>query len=608
MNPNSGVQRGAFTIFGYTQEIDKWTRKLSRRLAISPRTIDFGNAGHFFCYTSYGDMAETEQALALKLGFVRSTSRSPLSARQLLNQKIATPGRIETGAIRGNYLAACFSKAEARFTAYKNPISLPQLYYWAPANGEFIAADNLGCLAAVLDRLTLDETLIPFHFLFRHTPGPQTYFKDVRRLFPGQMLAWKEGAVTVTTVQDLRFTGNGPIFERVDTDSVNALHRELDEVIAAYINDIRSSGHSLANLLSGGVDSSLLQLILNEQLAPEPARSFSFYPERTPSFEFEVEYARQASALLKTSHTFATFTPEEYPEFIIKAVEILGQPVLSDVEPGKLALACFLAKNAPDIRFFFVAQGADTLFGLGVSQRLKGLEIFRKTPGGRLALTALGTLLKPFSRRGQTLLKGAAILSGNPHLFFAPVNTIAVYSNLEIARRAFGDKALKQAFEYRRSWEEQYLNTSNYTEKVHIVDLLSDTYEIQVQSSQLFQANNKEQIYPFMDEDIIRFSLAFKPEVRYIKGFRTKPLLKDILEQNGLSQIARRRKGGSVFTNDLYAWMKSGPLHELIREIDLPGFISKTDFEALIQKPDRFLWSLLTYDIFQKKILRGNTP
>jgi len=606
MNASPDARMRSFTIFGFTKEPEDLLRiRLSERLGIVPRIVRFGNAGQFFFHTSCGDVAETEVAIVLRLGFVRSPTRAPLSAQQLLDQKIANPQRIVYDVLRGNALLVCFSKTEANLVAFKTLLSLPQLYYWV-SGGEFIGSDNLKCLVAVLERVEWNEAILPFHFMFRHAPGTLTYFQNVQRLFPGQLLRWQEGALDTRCVLDLRFPDKDRIFECADRHAVAALYQELKDVVGAYIYEVEKSGHGLGNLLSGGVDSSILQLVINEQLSSMPARSFSFAPTKTPSFDFEVEYAKQASKVFKTEHAFVTFTPEDYPSLVLRAVDVLGQPVLSEVEPCKLALAEWLGEYVKDLRFFFVAQGADTLFGLGIARKIRALELLRVVPGSRSALAGVGRLLKPFTGKSQTLLKGAEILSrpNDPHLFVAPTNTIAVYSNLDIARRSFGDETIRKVLEYRRNWETQYLNSTDYMEKVHVIDLLTDTYEIQVQSSQLFLAHNKEQIYPFMDDDVIRMSLAFRPAIRYIRGWRTKPLLKSILEQRGLSAIARRSKGSSVFTDDLYAWMRTGSLREMIQDIDRPGFLSKADFERLVEEPDHFLWSLLTFDLFQKRILK----
>jgi asparagine synthetase B (glutamine-hydrolysing) len=605
MNPGSNVQLSrAFTIFGFTKDSEATCRKLDERLGIVPKTIDFGNAGHFFLFAPYGDVAETRQALALKLGFVRLPDRSPLSARQLLDQKIITPWQIDPCAIRGCSLLACFSKTEPRFVAFESLASETDLYYWA-VGGELMGSNNLAYVVTMLDQVELNEDTLPFHFLFQHAPAPLTYYKNIRRLEVGHIIKWQAGTYDISQVQDCRFRDHDMRFGCATPQSVALLFQELSDTVGAYIGEIEASGHSFGNLLSGGVDSSILQLIINERAASKPARSFSFAPLQAPSFEFEIGYARIASTLLGSDHTFVNFGPEEYAGLIPRAIEILGQPVLSDVEPGKLALAEFLGRHVPDLHFFFVGSGADTLFGLGLDQKLKVLEFVGKIPGSRFMLAGAGRLLKPYTVRGETMVKGADILShaNDPHLFVAPVNSVVVFSNLDVARRCFGDETLRNALEYRRNLEIQYLNSANYAEKVHLIELLTTVHETHVQSAQLFLVNHKRQVYPYVDDDIIRLSLAFRPEIRYIKGLRTKPFLKDILERRGLSAIARKPKGASIFTDDVSAWMRSGPLREMVRDINRPGFLSQADFERLLEEPDYFLWNLLTFDIFQKKFL-----
>ena len=61
----------------------------------------------------------------------------------------------------------------------------------------------------------------------------------------------------------------------------------------------------------------------------------------------------------------------------------------------------------------------------------------------------------------------------------------------------------------------------------------------------------------------------------------------------------------------LHKWMRSGPLEEMVHAIERPGFLSKSDFEKLLKvptwspldEPNWFLWNLLIFDLFQKRIL-----
>ena len=98
---------GDFRVFGFTSDPDTLLKRdLPLRLGIKPRAIDFGTAGQIFFYTTYGDVAETDQAIAIKLGFLRSPEMSPLSASQLLEQQIVGLGSIDSGRVRGNALVA----------------------------------------------------------------------------------------------------------------------------------------------------------------------------------------------------------------------------------------------------------------------------------------------------------------------------------------------------------------------------------------------------------------------------------------------------------------------------------------------------------------------
>src|SRR5512141_2471810 len=125
----STSQFGDFTVFGFTRDPGFMKQRLSARLGIAPRTIDFGSLGQFFFYTSYGDVAESEEAVVLKLGFLRSTAKSTLKTQQLLEQKLVEPRSINTNAFSGNGLVVGISKTEPVFSAFKTLMSVPQLYF-----------------------------------------------------------------------------------------------------------------------------------------------------------------------------------------------------------------------------------------------------------------------------------------------------------------------------------------------------------------------------------------------------------------------------------------------------------------------------------------------
>jgi asparagine synthetase B (glutamine-hydrolysing) len=616
MRDNPRVKFGDFSVFGITQAPEALIRhKLPARLGISPRTIDCGSAGVIFLHTSYGDVAETKKAIVLKLGLLRSLHREPLSAQQLLELGWVTPQSVNADVLRGNALVACFSKTSPEFCVYKTLLSVPQLYFSRLAGG-VLCTDGPRPHIALLDRVAVNEEAIPQHFLFRYVLGRHTYFDGIQRLLCGEMFRWRDGRMETRLLRDLRPEPDAPSFMRADSKAMDALYGEMSSVMATYLCDIEQTGYSFATMLSGGVDSTIMQLLINDHVAaPERRKSLS-YAMQTPEFEFEVGYAKEAAQRLETQHTFVTISPQDYPALLVETTETLGFPITAETYPCKLAIAKFTEENCDSVRFFFLGNGADSLHGTTLAKKVALLDKVRHLPASSLILKLAAALVNPLAaKKAHGLRQVANMLPelDDPRSYKTPANITAVYSNIEMARRAFGDESLSKAFEYRHYIEGLYLNSNHHNEKVHMIELLNDAYECGVVVNHLYLAHGSQQIYFYLDEDVIRIALAFDPSVRFVRGRTVKPLLKGILERTPLSDITKKPKGASVFNRDLHDWMRSGPLRDMVLSIERPGWLSKSDFTELLQvptwspldEPNWFLWNLLIFDVFQKRVLGG---
>jgi asparagine synthetase B (glutamine-hydrolysing) len=599
---------GDFSVFGFTHDPVFLNQRLSVQLGITPQTFKIGSLGQFFFYTSYGDVAESQEAIVFKLGFLRSTTKSPLNAQQLLEQKLVGPWSIKSEAFSGNGLVVSLSKTEPAFSAFQTLMAVPQLYYSLSDDG-ILCSDTLRCLVNLIPHCELNEAILPQHFLFRSVYGSSTYFRGVKRLIPGYYLKWEDRKTEIKLQRSLDAVSTEAQYIRNDVHAMNLLCESLQDVVGDYIEQVESTGQRLANLLSGGVDSSLIQFFMNAKPSHQPSRSISFSIQ-VPAFEFEVEYAQQASQLLHTEHTFVDYTPQDYPDLLIRVVDILAQPPNLETEPGFLAVAKFIrAANWPE-RYFFTGQGGDTLFGGESAVKLKGLQVIRKIPFAVPLLRGLGAFLPLGTARSHMLLKGAEILAceNDPDAYVSPENEVCVYvldENWDMIRRCFGDQALRQALAVRRNLIAKYSNSHHYLDKVYFIDLSTDLWELGVQRQRLFLAHRLEQASPFFDEDILKTALTFHPDMRYIKGFRYKHLLRRLLWQKINAPVAHKRKGPSTVNDDLTAWMRSGPLRPLVEDIHRPGFMGKADFETIKQRSDYFLWPLLTFDIFCKRVIEN---
>ena len=611
-NPKASF--GDFTVFGFTGRGGSFSQHtLPARLGVVPRVLDFDSAGQLFFYTSYGDVAETEEVIALKLGLLHSPDGDSISAQESLDQGLVNPRSVEADRLRGNALVACFSKTDPEFSVYKTLLSVPQMYF-THLDGGMLCADGPKPLLALIDRVAVNEKVLPQHFLFRYAIGRHTYFDGIQRLLSGELFRWRDGGVNISLLRDLRPGSDGLSFTDADALAISALREEMSRVMGAYLGDIQKTGYSSGCLISGGVDSTIMQLLINDHIpSPDQRRTFSYVME-TPEFEFEVEYAREAVELLQTEHTFVNTTPEEYPELLIETTDTLAFPITAESYPCKLSIAKFVAENCEDVRFFFLGNGADSLHGTSLARKIAFLEAMRHIPASSLILRSTAALVNPVAAKKAHGLRHVATMLpelDNPRSYKIPANITAVYSDIEMARRCFGDQALGEALEYRQYLEDLYLGSNHHIEKVHMIELLADAYECGVVTNHLYLAHGCQQIYFFLDEDVIRIALAFDPDVRFLSGREVKPLLKRILDRTSFSDINRKAKGTSVFNEDVHEWMRSGPLRDMVLAIQRPSYLSQSDFEELLRvpawspldSPNWFLWNLLTFDIFQQRVL-----
>jgi asparagine synthetase B (glutamine-hydrolysing) len=599
---------GDFTVFGFTRDPGFIKQRVSTRLGIVPRNIEFGSLGQFFFYTSNGDVAESEEAVVLKLGFLRSTTKSALNAQQLLEQKLVEPRSINTDAFSGNALVIGISKTEPVFSAFQTLMAVPQLYY-SDSNDGILCSDELRCLVSLIPHCEIDEGILPQHFLFRSVYGSSTYFRGVERLIPGYYLKWQENKTEIKLQRSLDTVTEEAQYIREDARALNLISEALESVIGDYTAQIESTGNGLATLLSGGVDSSVVQFFMNVNSSQHPMRSISFVIQ-VPTFEFEVEYARQASQLLHTEHSFVNYTPQDYPDLLTRVIDILAQPPNLETEPSFLAVAKYIQAANWTERYFFTGQGGDTLFGGESAKKLKALQLIHKIPFAVPLLRGVGAVLAPVTHRSRTLIRGAEIIASenDPDSYVSAANDVCVYvldENWDTIRRCFGDEALRKALADRRNLIAKYSKSQHYLDKVYFIDLSTDLWELAVQRQRLFLAHHIEQASPFFDEDILKTALTIHPDMRYIKGFRYKHLLRRLLWQKTNAPVAHKRKGPSTVNDDLVAWMRTGPLRPLIDDIQRPGFINKADFERLLRKPDYFLWPFLTLDIFKKRVIEN---
>jgi len=590
--------------YGYVPQL-ALARSLARVEGCRSLIRPFGEAGTLFLYTTHQDVAENDEAFLVNLGWARDGATGEvLSAQDLLDRRLVTPDGVAHGELAGNTAVLCVSKHEPKACLFRSVIGAYALLYHQ-SDGVFVCSDAPTLLIPFLPRLEIPPDVYVHHFLFRTVAGPITYLQGMYRLEHGHQVRWTGTELRSELVQDIR-SFSLPTARRLDDKVISAFCEHAERIVAAYVAWLRQHGHGFATLLSGGVDSSTLQMLINHSLPEgETPRSVS-YAVLTPVFAYEVENARSASAALGTDHQFVEVRRADYPDLLRLTTEVIGQPVGHESMPCQIAVARYLAVHRLPIRFLFTGVASDTLLGTEGSKRLKQLDMVRRLPLAGPVLRVVATVLRPIlpnKAHGSRELARLLRALHDEHSYDHPLNSQARFTDLEMVERCFGREAVREALAYRRSVAAMYFEVRSVAEQVHLQQLTVLVADDQALITRMYGLYRLGVLYPYLDREFIQAVFAIDPRVRFYGHGRTKPIVKRILETGSDYPDVDRPKGHSGFDRDLWGWMREGVLREMVHAIERPAFMERTDFERKLEQPDWFTWNMLTLDLFRKHVL-----
>lgn len=564
---------------------------------------DYGRSGTLFLLNSHPDCAQSEDYMVIHLGFSRSETREMLTSQDLVSSDYTGMHGINHKKIHGNPTLVCIDQSKPTFWVYQGLASISQLYYWQTQD-TFLGSDSLRFAAGLSRQLELNPNAIPLHLMYRIIPGRLTHFAQISKLTAGQIGEFRDGNWHVDQVDKIDELIPEKQLDRACRESVKEVERDLEQILGSYARFIERSGHNLALLLSGGVDSTLIGSLIRSHIpANQPFKSLS-YRIHVPSFKNEERYCQHAVNLLRSNHNYYDVYPEDYPHLMERAIKVLAQPLDNEQDPCYLHLASTLSKG--DTKYFFSGSGQDCLLGSGNTKRLSQLMFFGKYPWTRYPLRFFGQLLQNyFPNKAYGMLEVSQLLRyiNDPLSPSHPVNAGGMMTDIIMVERWFEPSVIRASMEYNAEEFAKITSSTHLVERVHFNSVVHDVLDEEAALSQFFRLYGLELVDPYLDSDVIRLALRYSPKVRYFAYGKVKWIPKMILENRLGPQAVQPKKLSGGFNNELFLWMKSGILKEMVESIDRPGYINQRDFHEIKENPGWLTWNLLNLDLFQKKVL-----
>ena len=386
----------------------------------------------------------------------------------------------------------------------------------------------------------------------------------------------------------------------------------LEETLNIVLKEQKSADVPLASFLSGGIDSSLITALLQNQTS-EKIKSFTIsFPEEGygESLYNEGPYAKKIANYLNTDHTEVPLTSKDIQNVIPEIPNIYSEP-FADASQLATYLICKEIRSS-GIKVAISGDGGDELFG-GYNRHIYGALIQKRlgnVPNRIRNLIAQTINLYPSKKEGISEEKKRKLISAIKN--GSSLNTIydAILSNSSKIRdfHKYPDLEDSQFIKLHR------INAPTNEEKIMLADTISYLpNDILVKLDRASMNEGLETRSPFLDERIakIAWSLSLSNKININGKNEGKKVLREILFKLVPKEYFDRPKQG--FSIPIASWLK-GPLNEWANDmfnqhtIERQGFLSYQNVKNIWDDHSKgnyanteLIWSLLMWQSWIQK-------
>lgn len=518
--------------------------------------------------TSYnGEIYNTDQLLSALRDVKTGISFKGHSDTEIMLEGFALLGVERTlSIIKGMFAIALWDKQEKTLTLIRDHVGKKPLYVGWVDNKLVFASELKAIVALNGGRPEIDMEAMASYRYFGFVPAPRSIYKNIVKLRPAHYIVLHE--------RDLSDQSSGALLSKMKAywtlkkgeENPDAGDR-LQEVLRNAVSGRMMSDVPLGAFLSGGIDSSLVTALMQEQ-SDTPVKTYSIGFD-DGAFD-ESKHAEKVAAHLKTEHTTYMVTPRETLDIIPSLPQIYDEP-FADYSQIPTTVLCAQARK--DTIVALSGDGGDEVF-CGYKRYFMLKRLLDKTSS------------IPYPLRSVM----AHTITALPQNFYnaLKVNGKRIHSIAGFLQERGFDEAVLRTLSIQPNLnlpDGLFLGQSeglNDLERMMMIDThlyLPDDILVKVDRASMF--SSLEVRSPLLDKDVIELAWSMNTKDKVFDGRGKKPLY-DLLCEYVPRDIIDRPKQG--FTPPVAAWLRADLKdwgHELIH----------TDTPLFDQKEIRGMWN-----------------
>jgi asparagine synthetase B (glutamine-hydrolysing) len=524
-----------------------------------------------------------------------------LSAIHVANDKVVVGEslRCRNGESLIHFLTAKFDFTEHNLEIIKAPVSGRPAYFHQNARGEFFFSTHISLLRLAGVGIKENADILPELCIYRTIAPPRTLYADIQQLAASGVLNVRQRSDGVTVSVDQGY--KPPALEGAQHPTPNGEAHRAAEILSCAIQRISPTRSSMAVLLSGGTDSSILAQIAKIELGVKRTYS-TVYPFQHPKDNLEKEYALSAAKMLGTEHVLFEPSVNDYLLGFVEAIAAAETPIH---HLQSVLLHLLFRKIPVEHRVLLLGEAADTVFGTGFQYQLNRFDKFADKLLLSPWILPVLFIFSLVSRRVAGLLEILQTRKRLPLSLSDPANPIWMLGS-------YGDYAWVKS-EYNASpaevisdryraihWCEDYdINTAfalyamNYSEVSITTAIWSKLAEVQ----------GKVLYYPFAEKQLLDLAFAI-PWKKKLSS--PKQVIRQLARQFNIPEsIITRPKQSFGISPNRWAGRNAvfEPLIPLASKVIDEGTLRRLQRHS--ERPAMTLWTLLNYAVWKRLFILG---
>jgi hypothetical protein len=486
-----------------------------------------------------------------------------------------------------------------KVSAWRGPTSIHEVFQLKRSNGDLIFTDHFRNVLANLptcERTPSDDAIID-HFLFRATPGHNTYCQRIARLGHGERISIELNSGQSNQKLFHRFT------ETPSPGNVSEYLCHVDHAFEEVLSPFKDR-KDVATLFSGGIDSTLLHTYLGSK-----ATALNLVVDvKDATSTMEAEYAKSAADSLGISLHRQEVRQSEFLNDLALATEKTAMPVHNGMLP------VFAQAFSNDCEKFICGWNAGDLFGESAlfnrvaSWLANPLLLWCLEVGAPAIVTKDPARRNVWSARLEVLLPAAREMSVDPESTLGLGARWETYTDFDVAEMIFGQEAVLRRLEKRLDYVRERVALTapcdnsflRHLEIGYWVGSLCRDFTQQLRH--LGMASEKSVLLPYYAGSVVRCAHSIPVGERYIRRLEGKYLLKRLLKHRLQDYPVRQRKGPTALA-PFPRYYTSGPLSRIWDDYEMPDFIEGEAKKRMLSLPLNVTYSAISYAIWKRRVL-----